>query len=217
MASIVEIIQEFYTFLYVQASALIGETYFQLFSFTIGLFLYSVFVWYFYKSLSKRDLFKINLSKYSLPETKHKTLGKLGSVLKYILKYGIIFPIYILVWFAVLSMFLLILTEEATVNQILIISIVFVSTVRISSYFKEDLSNDLAKLIPFVLLGVSLTDINFFVIETTVARLSEISTLWSDILQFLVFSVLLEWLLRLFYVLKVLVSKRSVEDLKESD
>lgn len=208
MVDVIGIIQQGYMYLYNILSPIIGETYLQLFLFTFGLFFYAVFVWYFYKTLSKRDLFKIDLEKYNLPHVKHKTLGKVGSVITYILKYGLIFPVFIFVWFLVLSIFLLILTEEVAVNHILLLSIVVVSTVRIASYFKEDLSNDLAKLIPLALLAISLTDPNFFLIETTIARFSEIPLLWSEILQFLIFSILLEWVLRILYLIKRGISKR---------
>jgi len=209
MVEPIEIIQQAYSLFQSVLTPIIGETYLQLFILTIGLFFYAVFVWYFYKTLSKRDLFKIDLDKYNLPGIKHRTLGKVGSILAYILKYGIIFPIYIFIWFLVLSLFLLILTEEAVVNQILLLSIVVVSTVRITSYFKEDLSNDLAKLIPFALLAISLTDANFFEIETTIGRLVEIPILWSQILEFMIFSIVLEWILRILYVSKRGASKRK--------
>jgi len=200
-------LQEGYMFIYSQLSPIIGETYLQLFVFTIGLFIYAIFVWHFYRTLAKRDLFKIDLEKYNLPHVKHKTLGKVGSLIAYILKYGFIFPIYIFIWFLILSSFLLVLTEETTINNILLISIVVVSTTRVASYYNENLSTDLAKLVPFALLGVSLIDPNFFSMETTVARFSEIPNLWSQILQFLIFSIALEWILRVLYLIKRGLSK----------
>lgn len=203
----IESLQQSYMFIYNQLSSFIGETYLQLFVFTIGLFVYAIFVWHFYKTLSKRDLFKIDWEKYNLPYVKHKTLGKVGSTISYILKYGFVFPIYIFIWFLILSLFLLILTEEAAINNIILVSIVVVSATRVTSYYKEDLSNDLAKLIPFALLAISLVDPNFFTVETTIARLSEIPNLWSQILQFLIFSIVLEWILRILYLIKKGLSK----------
>ena len=200
--NVIETIQEGYMYIYNQLSPFIGETYLQLFIFTIGLFIYAVFVWHFYKTLSKRDLFKINLEKYNLPTVKHKNLGRFGSILAYIFKYGLIFPIYIFIWFLILSLFLLILTEEATVNLIILTSVVVVSATRVTSYYKEDLSSDMAKLIPFALLAISLVDPNFFSMETTIARFSEIPNLWSQIIHFLIFSIMLEWILRILYLIK---------------
>jgi len=198
--------QQGYMYIYNQVSSIVGEVYLQLFAFTIGLFIYAVFVWHFYKTLSRRDLFKINLEKYNLPYVKHKTLGKIGSAIAYILKYGFIFPIYIFIWFLILSLFLLVLTEEATINLIILTSVVVVSATRVTSYYKEDLASDVAKLIPFALLAISLVDPNFFSMETTVARFSEIPNLWSQIIKFLIFSIALEWILRIVYLIKKGVS-----------
>jgi len=211
-----ETLQEGYTFLSSQLSPIIGETYLQLFIFTIGLFIYAIFVWAFYRTLSKRDLFKIDLEKHNLPHVKHKTLGKVGSVIAYILKYGIIFPIYIFLWFLVLSLFLLVLSEEITVNHIILTSVVVVSATRVASYYKEDLSNDMAKLIPFALLAILIINPNFFSIETTIARIAEIPNLWSQIVQFLIFTIVLEWILRILYLIKRRISKpvKIVSDVK---
>jgi hypothetical protein len=207
--TIIENTQKGYALLHSQLSPFIGESYLQLFTFTIGLSIYAIFVWYFYKSLSKRDLFSINLEKYNLPYIKHKTLGKVGSVLAYILKYGIVFPIYVFIWFLILSLFLLVLSEEITVSNILLTSIVVVSTVRVISYFKEDMSSDLAKLMPLALLAIALSNPNFFSSETALTRLSEIPILWSQIVQFLIFSIVLEWILRILHLIKSSTKKKT--------
>ena len=203
----IESLQQGYMYFYNQFSPITGETFLQLFVFTIGLFIYAIFVWHFYKTLSKRDLFKINLEKYNLPYVKHKTLGKVGSSIAYILKYGFIFPIYIFIWFLILSLFLLVLSEEIPINHIILTSVVVVSATRVTSYYKEDLSSDMAKLIPFALLAILITNPNFFSVETTIARFSEIPNLWSQILQFLIFSIVLEWILRILYLIKRGLSK----------
>ena len=219
MVDLVGIVQQAYIYSYNFLTPIIGETYLQLFIFVLSLSIYSIFVWKFYKTLSKRDLFKIDLEKYNLPGIKHRTLGKVGSVLSYILKYGIIFPLYIFLWFVILSLFLLLLTEEAAVSHILLVSISVVSATRVISYYKEDLSSDLAKLVPFALLAISLIDPNFFSIETTIQKLSEVPLLWSQILQFLIFSIALEWILRILYLIKRGVSKpkEKNEKLKQEE
>jgi len=183
----------------------------QLFIFTIGLFVYAVFVWYFYRTLSKRDLFKINLEKYNIPTIKHKTLRKVGSVIAYIFKYGFIFPVYIFLWFLILSLFLLVLSEDITINHIILTSVVVVSATRVTSYYKKDLSSDMAKLIPFAILAILLINPNFFSIEIAITRISEIPNLWSQIVQFLVFSIVLEWVLRILYLIKKGLSKPKVK------
>jgi len=204
-----EIIQNFqnlnyYNMLY----NLISVTYLELALFTIGMFIYVAFVWYFYKKLAKRDIFELNLAKYDLPEVKWKTIKKMGSTFAYILKYGIVFPFYVGFWFIVLSIFLFFLAKNITVRNIALISMALVSTVRIASYFKEDLSHDLAKLMPFALLAIFLTDPSFFSWNLFMNRLKTMPSLGWEIPQFFIFSILLEWTLRILHSIKVAGSRR---------
>jgi hypothetical protein len=183
-------------------SNLIGTTYLELLVFTLGIFFYVVFIWFFYTKLAKRDLFELDLEKYDLPEVKWRRIKKLGSTFSYILKYGILFPIYVIFWFTVLSLLMFLLSEDMAVRSIALVSMSLVSTVRIASYFKEELSHDVAKLLPFVLLAIFLTDPNFFSLDLFIERLNSLPSLGWEIPQFFVFSILLEWILRLSYSLK---------------
>ena len=181
---------------------MITTTYLDLLVFTIGISFYALFIWLFYRNLSKRDLFKLDLKKYDLPEVNHKGLKKTGSVFLYILEYGIAFPFYVVFWFAILTLFMFVLTENITVRQVALISMALVSTVRITSYLKEDLSRDLAKLVPLALLAIFLSDPNFFSLDLLTLRLKLVPSLGWEFLYFLSFSILLEWVLRILYSIK---------------
>jgi hypothetical protein len=181
-------------------SNIIGPAQLELLVFTIGMLFYVVFVWFFYRNLSKRDLFTLNLGR--------DNFEKVGNALLYLLKYGIIFPFYVVLWFLILSGFLFVMAKEISVRQITLISIALVSTVRITSYLKEDLSHDLAKLIPLALLAIFLSDPNFFSLDLLITRLNSISSLGFELLQFLVFAIILEWTLRILYSIKVATSRQ---------
>ena len=175
---------------------MITTTYLELLVFTIGILLYVVFIWFLYRNLSKRDLFKLRAK-------------KVGSVFLYILKYGIAFPFYVGFWFVILTVFLFVMAKNVTVRQVALISIALVSTVRITSYLKEPLSQDLAKLVPFALLAIFLSDPNFFSWDLLMGRLYTIPSLGWEILKFLTFSILLEWVLRIMYSIKTAGSPKS--------
>jgi len=189
-------------------SSMIGTTYLELLVFSVGIFLYAAFVWFFYKNLAKRDIFELNLSKYDMPEVKWRRVKKAGSTFLYILKYGIVFPFYVVFWFVILSIFLFVMAKDIDVRQIALISMALVSTVRITSYFKEELSHDLAKLFPLALLVIAVTERNFFSWNLLMNRLEAFPSLGWEILQFLTFSILLEWTLRILYSMKVAGSRR---------
>jgi len=169
-----------------------------LISFSILIALYALFVWVFYRSLAKRDLLKLNLKKYN----KFEMAGiiKLFAVFFYIIEYVIIIPIVITLWFAGLSILLVILAKEQPVNTVLLISAAIIGATRITAYFKEDLSKDLAKMFPFTLLGVVILTPGFFDFSTTVARFSEIPSLFTNIISFAVFIIVFELVLRSFYL-----------------
>ncbi|MDI6798597.1 MAG: hypothetical protein QMD12_01205 [Candidatus Aenigmarchaeota archaeon] len=191
--------------------SLIGEDYFRLIAYTIGMTIYAIFIWHFYKSLAKRDIFKLDLSKYEWYDTGRKRIKKALEVFLYILKYGIIFPIYVFIWFSIFSLFLFLLSKTTTLEHIVFISIAVISAVRITSYYKEELSVDLAKLLPFVILGVFIVDPTFFSLSLLYDRISELTTLWQTLIRFLAFSVLLEWTLRILYSIKLAATSKKAE------
>jgi len=189
--------------------SMLTTTYPELLIFTIGMLFYVLFIWFFYRNLSKRDLFKLDLSKYDLSEEKHGLLKKSASLFLYILKYGIVFPLYVGFWFAIFTAFIFVLAENVDIRQGALISIALVSTVRITSYLNKDLSHDLAKLVPLALLAIFLSNPNFFSLDLLMNRLNALSSVGWEILKFLTFCILLEWVLRILYSIKR-ASKRKV-------
>jgi len=183
-------------------------TYPELLIFTIAILFYAVFIWFFYRNLSKRDLFKLDLSKYEIPGTKWRRVKKAGDVLLYVLKYGIAFPFYVGFWFAILTVFLFVIVKNATVREVTLISIALVSSVRITSYLNEDLSRDLAKLIPFALLAIVISDPTFFSLDLLMERLNTVTSLGWEIFNFLTFSILLEWMLRILCSIKAKCTRK---------
>jgi len=173
-------------------SNMIGPSQLEVLVFTIGMLFYALFVWSFYKKLSKRDLFKLDMKK---------------SIFLSLLKHVIIFPFYVAFWFVILSIFLFIMAKDVSVRNVALISIALMSTVRITSYLKEDLSQDLAKLIPLALLAIFLINPNFFSWDLLVMRLEAMPSLGFELLQFLVFAIGLEWILRILYSVKLLASR----------
>jgi len=55
-------------------------------------------------------------------------------------------------WFMVLSLLMIMISKVPDLGQIFQISIALVSVIRITAYYNEDLSRDLAKMLPFALL-----------------------------------------------------------------
>jgi hypothetical protein len=160
----------------------------------------AVFIWYFYKTLSQKNLIKLNLRQYNRSE--HPVFSKLFAIILYLLEYIIIMPILIFVWFTALSIVLLLIANERTISQILLLTGAMVAGIRILAYYKSGISQDLAKLFPFITLSVFLLSPTAFSVADIIARTAEIPTLLFDVLSFILVIVVIEIILRIIYTIK---------------
>lgn len=178
-------------------------------TFGFAIFVYGLIIWYFYRSLAKRDLFSLNLKKYE--KQKHAALKKLIGFISYLIEYVIVFPVITFLWFLVLALFLFLLAKSQSIQGILLISMALVSGVRIAAYYSEDLSRDLAKLLPFALLGIALVDPSFFSLQLFFDRLTEVIGFLPSTINFILFIILLESALKVLLVTKLIVVGPSKE------
>jgi len=107
-------------------------------------------------------------------------------------------PFLIFFWFGIFTLFLIFLTEGLDVQTILVISAVIIGAIRMTAYYKEDVSKEVSKLLPFTLLAVSMTKSNFFNFESILGKVSEIPEFYHYIIYYLAFIIVLEIVLRAF-------------------
>lgn len=167
--------------------------------YTVLILMYSLFIWKFYRFLASRDIIQLNLSQYNYSQ--HPVLEKFLAVVLYTVEYLVILPFLVLFWFAILSIFLLILSQSQDTQQILLISAAIITSTRITSYISEDLSKDIAKILPFTVLAAFILGSEFFNIGKIMTKLSQIPSLFNNILIFLVFIFIIEFALRSLYSL----------------
>ncbi|MFH1365576.1 MAG: hypothetical protein ABIH28_03260 [archaeon] len=170
-----------------------AQTFLNLFLLALLVALYAILIWKFYRWIAKKDILELNLAQYN--KYQHSGIAKALAVIIYLLEYLIILPIVIFVWFSLFTLFLMLLTENLEMNQLLIISVTIITAIRITSYYKEDLSRDLAKLLPLTLLGVAITQglVNF---EKVLTQVSAIPSFFNNIGTYLIFILVVEYLLR---------------------
>ena len=125
---------------------------------------------------------------------------KAVAILFYTLEFIILIPFVIFFWFTIFSIFLIILVKAQTLGTILLISAAVIGAIRITSYFREDLSRDLAKMIPFTLLSIAIITPGFFDMSGTLSKFSEIPSLFNHIIYYAVFIFVIEIILRMFYL-----------------
>jgi hypothetical protein len=157
---------------------------------------YAMFIWKFYRSVAKKNLIGLDLNKYN--KSKHPVITKLIAGGLYFLEYILILPFLIFIWFAFFTIFLILLTEVSETSTILILSATTIAAIRMIAYHNEDLSKDVAKLVPFTLLATSLLNPNFFSVERVLGHIQKIPVAFVDIFTYLFLIIILELVLRLF-------------------
>ena len=120
--------------------------------FVIGIAIYSLFVWYFYRFISKRDF----LPKLFYPISSRKiTQPKIVAL--YGVGYIVAFPIITFVWFIVLAFFVFLISKDMPFEIALFVSMAIIAVVRILSYYREEAAKEIAKMIPYAILSFLLT------------------------------------------------------------
>ncbi len=162
--------------------------------FAVGIAIYAIVVFNLYRYMSRKNIFNLELSRFE--ESKHPALSKLLHLFFYVAKYLLLFPLVAFAWFGVLVVMVAFLSKTREVQDLLLIAMAVLSSIRVTSYYTEDLSRDIAKILPFALLGIFLIDLNYFEIETSLSLLEMVGAEWRIIVYFWLFIVALELVLR---------------------
>ena len=167
-----------------------------LLGFSFGMVAYGVFVWHFYRLIAKREIVSLTLQKY-------QTGGrKLTSIILYFARYVVVFPLVVTAWFFAYSLFMFFLAPDIDPDFVFLIVISLVVAIRIAAYYKEDLSKDLAKMIPFSLLGIFLVNNTMFTIDQFVGRLDDFIPFVGTIAAFVLYAIGIEAALRVLFLVK---------------
>jgi hypothetical protein len=164
--------------------------------FTLGIALYGIIIYNFYRLASKRDIFHLGFIEKHRKKKASRAHSKIFNFSLSMLKYGMIFPLVVFFWFAGFSVMLFFLAKSISIEMILLISMVIVSAIRITSYYSEDLSRDLAKTLPFTILAIAVMDPNFFSFSMVFSRIETVGVFVPKMIAYVLFTVSIEWLLR---------------------
>ena len=93
-------------------------------------------------------------------------------------------------------MLLAFLARQQPIESILLVAMTVLSSIRITSYYNEDLSRDLSKILPFGLLAVFLIDLSYFSFFSTINALQQAFLSWEIVVYYLGFVIALEFIMR---------------------
>ena len=164
-------------------------------AYVVGMCIYAIFVFKYYRFVASKDMFGLDLSRFE--ERSFRWARSILHVILYAVKYLMVFPVFAFFWFAVITLILAFLAKDQSFSETLLVALATVSAIRVTAYYDEDLSRDLAKILPFAVLAIFLIDASFFSIRESLDILKEAGNYTEKIVYSLGFLVLLEIVLRL--------------------
>lgn len=168
---------------------------FSLMYLVVSLALYSIMIWYFYRFIARRDCFKVDHCRHPLAVS--------------CLSYFLLFPVVATLFFTGFALILVFLTRNFEIPQLLATSFVLVLAIRFTAYYSEDLSKDVAKMLPFAVLGLVVVNPSFFDFNDILMTVNSLPEFFNLAVQFILFIVLIEWILRFALFVKHVVFSSS--------
>lgn len=182
--------------------------------------MYSVMVWKFYLFVSKKNPLGLNLNEKYKP-SEHSFITRLIVGALYFVEYVLILPLLIFVIFGVFTLFLIILSSSQEVSQVLIISATVIAAIRITAYYRENLSQEIAKILPFMLLAVAVLNPATFTqvqyVEKIITQLNTIPSFLNQIWSYLLFIIIIEVLLMFFDTIFSIFNLNEPEKVEEKE
>ena len=163
--------------------------------FVVSVTLYGVFVFHFYRFLARKDIFRLNLGKHS--EASHPFFRKTVAVVFYLFKSLLLFPLFVAFWFLVMSGLLLLMGKNHSIDSVMLAAIGVVAAIRICAYYNGALAMDIAKILPFALLGIMLIDSTLVRIPQSTDSIQQAAMHLETMVYYLSGVVALEFVLRM--------------------
>jgi hypothetical protein len=99
--------------------------------------------------------------------------------------------------------------------QVLSTAFAMIAAIRITAYYNEDLSKDVAKMLPFAMLGLFLIDPSYFAFGDVISKIQAIPNFLILAVQFLLFIIVMEWFLRILLTIKYAIFPKKQQRLTE--
>jgi multisubunit Na+/H+ antiporter MnhB subunit len=165
---------------------------------------YLVFIFEFYRFVARRDIFKLRFRRYArgVVGRSVESVGNVVRVLLYVVEYLVVYPLLTIVWYVFYLLLVVLLAPGVDIQVLLVTAMAIVTAIRVTAYYSQNLSQDLAKMLPLGILGaLILEDAPALPAEIPVDVVVAVAEQWETILLYLLFLVLLEFVLRIGQVL----------------
>ena len=168
-------------------------TYF--FTTALAIAIFGIILGTFYKNFSRERFFVLeeNQGESNVDSAVH--------ILAFIAKYTLAFPLITFVWFMFLSLFLVFLGDQP-VAETMFVALAVVAAIRMTAYWDEGISEDLAKMLPLGLLAYFISNPAVLSTQIFEEKVYSITQVLPLSLEFLLYIIILEWILRLGVVIR---------------
>ena len=177
--------------------------------FAVGIAVYGVFVFHFYRFLARKDILDLNLSKHN--EARHPFLRKTIAMVFYMFKSLLVFPLFVFFSFLVMSGLLFLMGRNHSMDSVMLAAMGVVAAIRICSYHNTALSKDIAKILPFALLGIVLIDNSLIRIPDPTDSLQQAALRFETMVYYLGGVVAMEFILRMVSGILGLLRRSAAE------
>ncbi|MEK6909249.1 MAG: hypothetical protein AABX23_04320 [Nanoarchaeota archaeon] len=171
--------------------------------YTLLIFIYSIFIWKVHKVISRKDIISLNLGQYNSFD--HPTLNKVFAGILYFIEYIVILPFLVLFWYMLFALVLILFSEVNSLEQILVLSAAVVGSIRLLAYYNSEISAEVAKLLPFTILAITLLSHKLLDFVRFGEAIENISQLMIFVGYVLLFIVGLEIVLRFLDLFKRII------------
>lgn len=170
-----------------------------LFFLIIMIAIYAIVIYNFYRFIARRDCFKPTKIKYT------KTVGAL--------RYLFLYPFVSILFFIGFTLIFIFMIDPSrySIIEILWLAFAIVVGIRITAYYTEDLSKDVAKMLPFAILAIFLVDRSYFSFDGALQTVNELPQFINQIIQFILIIILVEWILRIALAVRYRIFPKKQE------
>lgn len=164
--------------------------------FAVSVAAFGIVIFHMYRFMARRNPFIFDISglrRRSRPL--HILLYGLISLLSFVL----VLPIFVYMWFWVMVVVLAFLYNSMEPQEILLMAMAVLTAIRVTAYYSEDLARDIAKILPYGLLGIFVISLGQFDMDKSFVLIESIADEGRSAFYFWLYIVGQEFVLRVTY------------------
>ncbi len=175
---------------------------------SVGIAIFAAIASTFWSRISKEVLYELDIDEH---------VNNLDGIIKdavifvkFLFHYTIIFPIISFLWFALIAALIYLLSRSISLEEVFPMALAMIIAIRITAYLDETTAGEVAKALPIGLLGAIILEPGTFKETEVIIRVNNMSQRLLEFAPFFLYSVYLEWTMRLLLGVKHFVQGHGI-------